>query len=111
MKDEKRDFCLFKVGFTKNLDQRIYSYTTANPLVECVSHVQTMAKSKRNVEKLFHDEIASRGYQFVTARIDGKRTEWFMVSYNDPFYGELITKGLNAFQCGKSRKNCGEYRK
>lgn len=109
--DEKRDVCLFKVGFTKDIEHRVIPYTTSNPTVKCISYVKTMEKSKRNVEKLFHDEVASRGYQFITAHIDSKKTEWFAVSYNDAFYGELITKGLNAFQCGKNRKNCGEYRK
>ena len=55
----------------------------------------------------FHDEIVARGYEFVSAVIDGKHTEWFKVSYDDPFYTELCEKGLNAFKCGKNRKNYG----
>ena len=111
MKDEKRDYCLFKVGFASKLAVRLYAYTTHNPLVNCISTVKTVAKSKREVEHLFHDEVKARGYEFVRATIDGKKTEWFAVAYDDPFYGELNTKGLNAFKCGKRRKNYGEYQK
>lgn len=111
IKDEKRNYCLFKVGFTASLEQRIYAYTTANPEVECISTIHTQAKSNRNIEKTFHNEIIKRGYQFVNANIDNKSTEWFKVEYNDPFYMELIEKGLNAFKCGRNRKNYGTYTK
>ena len=107
MKDEKRNYALVKAGFAKDLDKRIYQYTTHNPLCECISHVKTQEKSGRNIEKMFHDEIVARGYEFVSAVIDGKHTEWFKVSYDDPFYTELCEKGLNAFKCGKNRKNYG----
>lgn len=109
MKDEKRDYCLFKVGFASDLRIRLYAYTTHNPMVNCISTVKTMEKSKRAVEHQFHEEVRHMGYEFVTATIDGKKTEWFAVGYNDPFYAELCTKGLNAFKCGKNRKNHGEY--
>ena len=107
MRDEKRNYALIKAGFAKDLDKRIYQYTTHNPLCECISHVKTQEKSGRNIEKMFHDEIVARGYEFVSAVIDGKHTEWFKVSYDDPFYTELCEKGLNAFKCGKNRKNYG----
>lgn len=109
MKDEKRNYALFKVGFTENLENRIYQYTSHNPEVECISTVNTYQVTHRNVEKLFHQEIEQRGYQFSTAIIDGKRTEWFRVAYTDPFFGELCSKGLNAFRCGKNRKDNGTY--
>lgn len=109
MVDEKKDFCLCKVGYAKKLITRIYAYTTHNPLVECVSYVETMEKSKRHVEEMFHEEIVKRGYEFVNAKIDGKKTEWFKVSYDDPFYKEIKEKGLNAFACGKRRKNHGAF--
>lgn len=111
IKDEKRDFCLFKVGFASNLLMRLYAYTTHNPLANCISTMRTMEKSKRTVENEFHNEIIFRGYNFVKATIDNKKTEWFAVSYDDPFYMELTTNGLNAFKCGKNRKNYGEFRK
>lgn len=109
IKDDKKDFALFKVGFASALRTRLYAYTTHNPLAECISYVKTQEKSGRNVEKMFHDEIVSRGYDFVIAKIDWKKTEWFKVDYNDPFYNELNIKGLNAFQCGKNRKDNGEF--
>ena len=108
MIDEKRNYALVKAGFAKNIESRIYAYTTHNPEVRCVSHVKTQLKSKREVEKMFHEEIIKRDYEMVTAIIDGKKTEWFRVSYEDPFYSELCEKGLCAFNCGKRRKNYGE---
>lgn len=109
MKDEKRDFCLFKVGFATDMKQRIYAYTTHNPMIECISYVNTLAKSEKKIEEQFHDEILKRGYTFINAQIDGKKTEWFKVYYDDPFYNELIEKGLCAFDCGKNRKNQGAF--
>lgn len=110
MLDEKRNYALVKAGFAKDLKTRLYAYTTHNPEVRCISTVRTMEKSGRNIEKMFHNEIVARGYDFVVATIDGKRTEWFKVSYDDPFYEELLVKGLNAFKCGKDRKNYGELK-
>ena len=107
MRDEKKNFALFKVGFATDLNKRIYQYTTHNPLCECISHVRTQERSGRNIEKMFHDEIISRGYELINAIIDGKSTEWFCVSYDDPFYVEICKKELNAFKCGRSRKNYG----
>ena len=109
MKDEKRNYALLKAGFAKDISTRVYAYTTHNPEVQCISTMRTMEKSKRNIEAMFHAEIESRGYEFVTAIIDGKKTEWFKVNYDDPFYAELEEKGLNAFKCGKNRKNYGVY--
>lgn len=107
MRDEKKDFALFKAGFATNLNKRIYQYTTHNPLVECISYVCTRESSGRSVEDKFHNEIIRRGYSFISAEIDGKNTEWFKVSYDDPFYTALCENGLNAFTCGKNRKNHG----
>lgn len=104
MIDEKKDFALFKVGFTSNLMQRFYSYTTHNPLANCISLVQTQNASKRKVEKLFHEEIKSMGFEFVNAKIDNKKTEWFRVEYNNPMYHKLKKQGLQAFKNGKNRK-------
>lgn len=109
MKDEKREHTLFKVGFAKNMDKRVAAYTTHNPEVECISYIKTKENSKRKVESNFHKEILKRGYSFETAVIDGKETEWFKVENDDNFYNELCEKGLNAFKCGKRRKNYGCY--
>ena len=89
MKDEKRNYALFKAGFASHMEQRVYAYTTHNPEVVCVSTIRTRETSKRDVEKRFHDEIVAKGYEFITAIIDGKKTEWFKVSYDDPFFTEL----------------------
>lgn len=109
MMDEKKNYALFKAGFAKDINGRVYAYTTHNPEVRCISTVRTQLKSKRNVEKLFHEEIIARGYEMVSAIIDGKHTEWFKVSYEDPFYEALCESGLCAFKCGKRRKNYGEF--
>lgn len=109
MMDEKRDHAAFKAGFAKDMETRIYAYTTHNPEVRCISHVKTRVSSKRRVEEMFHAEIVARGYEMVTACMDGKKTEWFKVSYDDPFYTELMEHGLCAFKCGKRRKDCGEF--
>ena len=109
MMDEKKDYAIFKAGFAKDLETRIYAYTTHNPEVRCISHVKTRESSKRKVEEMFHAEIVARGYEMMAAHMDGKKTEWFKVSYDDPFYTELMTCGLCAFKCGKRRKNYGEF--
>lgn len=109
MLDEKKNHALGKVGYAANIESRVYAYTSHNPEVQCISTMKTMDKSKRNIEAMFHAEIEEKGYEFVTATIDGKKTEWFKVSYDDPFYAELKEKGLNAFKCGKRRKNYGVY--
>lgn len=109
MKDEKKDFALFKVGFTSDMERRFTHYTTHNPLIECISYIRTYEKSKRFVETMIHQEIRSKGYKFITARIDGKTTEFFKVSYDDSFYKELNEKGLNAFKFARNRKNLGCY--
>lgn len=109
MKDEKRNYCLFKVGFTSDLLTRMKAYASHNAETECISVVKTQAKSGKNIEKAFHDEVKARGYGFVYSTMNGNKTEWFKVSYEDDFYTELCEKGLNAFKCGKNRKNHGDY--
>jgi hypothetical protein len=68
-----------------------------------------MEKTGRRLEKTFHEEIEKMGYEFISAVIDGKQTEWFKVSYEDKFFDELCEKGLNAFKSGKNRKNYGVF--
>ena len=110
MLDEKKDFALFKVGFTSNLVQRLSQYTTHNPLTRAIDTVVTYGKTKRTVENKFHEEVKKRGYDFVVATADGKTTEWFKVEYTDKFYNELKEKGLRAFDIGKNRKSSGEVK-
>lgn len=104
IKDEKKDYCLFKIGFTRDLIGRVNSYAGYIPTFQLVSAVSTMAKSKMKIEKAFHQEVEKLGYKFINARINFRKTEWFAVSYNDPFYNELNSKGLKAFATGKNRK-------
>ena len=58
MRDEKRDCVLFKAGFAKKLDDRIYQYTTHNPMCECISHVKTQESSRHKVEKIFDKPVS-----------------------------------------------------
>lgn len=111
MVDEKRYYPLVKPGFASDLAQRVYQYTTHNPEVRCISHIHTMKKTEKRVEEMFHAELTRRGYETITAVIDGKKTEWFKMSYDDPFYLEIMEKGLCAFTCGKRRKDYGEFHK
>jgi hypothetical protein len=102
---ETKDCAFFKVGFSGNLIQRFLAYATHNPICRCISTNDTYAKSKRTVETAYHNEILAKGYDFAISSLNGKKTEWFKVAYDDPFYTELITKGLQAFKTGKNRKN------
>jgi hypothetical protein len=104
MVDEKKSHALVKVGFTSNIWQRIIAYVTHNPEVKCLGTIEIQQRTKRAVEKQFHTEITNKGYKFVYGQIISKKTEWFIVEYNDPFYKEILDKGLNAFDTGKNRK-------
>lgn len=109
MVDEKRNSALVKVGFTKDLEKRIGQYTTHNPMVKCISYMNTYQKTGRELETAFHDEIIKMGYEFVRAGLDGKKTEWFSVDYNDPFLKAIEENGLCAFKTGAGRKDKGVY--
>ena len=104
MIDEKRTFCLVKVGYTKDIKDRVHQYTTHNPLVECFGYIKTQQRSGRNIEVLLHKELVARGYKKVNAIIDNKITEWFAVDYNDEFYNILTDKSLNAFKATKNHR-------
>lgn len=110
MMDEKRDYALFKVGFTTNMDKRLAQYACHNPLVECISTLATMGKTGRQLEHRVHTELSEMGYDRVVALLDGRTTEWFKVAYTDPLYTELKVKGLLAFKVCKGRKERGEVR-
>ena len=104
MIDEKRTSCLVKVGYTKDINERIDQYTTHNPFVECFGYIKTQNRSGRNIEALLHKELAARGYKKVSAIIDNKITEWFAIEYSDEFYDILKNKSLNAFKATKNHK-------
>lgn len=107
MIDEKRNGCAFKVGFTSDMDKRYIQYTTHNAGIQCISRIATYGKSKHNVETMIHAEIAKR----VEGWNKRSNHEWFMVSYDDPWYSELCERGLLAFTCTKGRKELGGYGK
>ncbi len=109
MMDEKRFYALVKPGFAKDMAQRMTAYTTHNPEVRCISYIKTQSKSKHFVESLFHKELAERGYERIYGVMNGIKTEWFKIPYEDPFYSELCELGLCAFKCGKRRKNYGAF--
>lgn len=102
LKDEKRNYCLFKIGFTKDLEKRLKAYATYNPTVELINFCQTKAIRKHATEKAFHKEVEEKGYGFVSSAFK-IRTEWFVVPYDSELYNELSTKGLSAFKNGKNR--------
>jgi hypothetical protein len=109
MMDEKKNHVLVKPGFASDLASRMRAYTTHNPEVRCISYVKTQEKSKHFVEGLFHKELISMGYKRIYGVMNGVKTEWFKIAYDDPFYCELCELGLCAFKCGKRRKNYGEF--
>lgn len=109
MMDEKRNHALVKPGFASDLASRMKAYTTHNPEVRCISYIKTMEKSKHSVEGMFHKELMEMGYERIVGVMNGIKTEWFKISYDDPFYSALCEMGLCAFKCGKRRKNYGEF--
>lgn len=109
MMDEKRNYALIKPGFASDLASRMRAYTTHNPEVRCISYVKTQEKSKHFVEGLFHKELTEMGYERIYGVMNGIKTEWFKIAYDDPFYTTLCELGLCAFKCGKRRKNYGEF--
>lgn len=102
LKDEKRDYCLFKVGFTKDIEKRMKTYATYNPTTQLINYCQTKEISKCKIEKAFQKEVNKKGFAFVLSNMH-TLTEWFAVPYNSEFYNELCTKGLGAFKNGKNR--------
>lgn len=105
--DEKKDFALVKIGFTSNLQMRLKSYSTANPWATLHSVVHTKSHMKHELEKRLHNEITKKGYDFVISKNLFTKTEWFKISYDDPFYMEIMEKGFKAF---KTTKNHKQYR-
>lgn len=104
MKDEKKTACLFKVGYTKNIDQRMIPYITHNVWAELVDAVITYKKTKMQLETAIHAELAEMGVEML-AGMDGTITEWFAVDYDSELYKELNKKGLSVFKACKGRKS------
>ena len=108
MMDEKREYALFKVGYSTDIDKRMYSYTTASPEMRCIDRVETYAKTHTELDKQIKTELRQRGFLRTASAIDGKLTEWFRVPYDSDFYQELTTKGLRTFKACDKRKTYGE---
>ena len=106
LKDEKRTECLFKVGYTKDIDRRMVAYATHNPAAELLDAMVTYTKTKMQLETAIHTEIAALGCEFVTAA-DGTQTEWFRVAYDSALFADLTTKGLAVFAACQGRKSLG----
>lgn len=104
MKDEKRNACLFKVGFTADLDRRLLHYATHNPTIELVSVVVTYSKTKHRLETEIKDEITKMGYEFIISELNKVKTEWFAVPYDSELYKRLTAEGLKVFKACKRRK-------
>lgn len=104
MKDEKRNVCLFKVGYTKNIDTRMIPYITHNPMAELVDAMVTYRKTKCELETAVHEELKSWGIDRVEG-MDGTVTEWFAVDYDSPLYNALTEQGLKAFKACGHRKS------
>lgn len=107
MKDEKRAVCMFKVGYTKNIDKRMIPYITHNPMAELIDTVVTYKKTKMQLESAIHAELESWGVDMVEG-MDGTKTEWFAVDYASPLYTALCENGLKVFKACKNRKNSME---
>jgi hypothetical protein len=104
--DEKRQYALVKVGFTKDFEKRKGGYLTANPEAHLIDLVATQERTGRTIEKLFHQELEKRGYLRANGNIEKiKRSEWFRIPYTDPFLQEIQAKGFQAFTNGKNRKS------
>ena len=97
LKMEAKNGNYYKAGFTNDLIARFRPYGTHNPIVKCIETVQTYKKTKRQLENEIHAEILKKGYRFVNAEIDGKKTEWFFVP-------EGTEISLTEFKCCKYRK-------
>lgn len=86
----------YKIGFTKNLNNRLKSYISDNPTVEVVEYIDTYAKTRHALEKALHNELKALGYQFHTSLFN-TITEWIEVDAVKPIR-------LEQFKACKGRK-------
>lgn len=100
IKTEVREGTYFKVGYTKNLVQRLVPYFTHNPNVQLLETVRTYKKTKCNLEGEIHEEILKMGYTFKVAK-NGTVTEWFFVPKEKE--KEFEKNGLSQFKACKGR--------
>lgn len=100
VKTEVREGTYFKVGYTRNLVQRLIPYFTHNPNVQLLETIRTYKKTKHNLESEIHEEILKMGYTFKVAK-NGTITEWFFVPKEKE--KEFEKNGLSQFKACKSR--------
>lgn len=100
-----------KIGFTSNLEQRIYAYTTANPKAYIRDYCLTHQKTGLDLERKAQHEMAKRGGRRLYASMDGKKTEWFDFEHQPEFFNNLLKNGLQALTTCRGRKSYGVYTK
>lgn len=98
LKDEHKDYCLFKIGYAVNIENRMKQYSTHNPTTECID---TMEVVNAKTEKLYQNYITSLGYSFLFSKVSNGKTEWFKIDYNDPNYNRLSTLGFKSITLPK----------
>lgn len=100
---------LVKIGYTSNLTQRIYQYTTANPKAYIRDYCKIYEKTGRSLEKQAQAELRRLGGIPVIATMDGKITEWYDLENNPMVLQGLLTDGLQALTICQGRKSLGVY--
>lgn len=96
LKDDNK----YKVGFTSNWEKRKSAYVTSNPNAELISTSHGNASYK--MESEIHNEILELEFEFISSKITGNKTEWFIPSKE--FANKLDELGLKAFKVCKNRK-------
>ena len=102
---------MVKVGFTKNLQQRVYAYSTANPKAFIRDYCLTYSKTGTTLEQAARKELAKLGGQRLYSVIDGKRTEWFDFENCPKVFQMIIENGLSCLNSCRDRKYMGPYTK
>lgn len=72
----------YKIGFAKNLNNRLNSYITDNPTSIVIEQIVTYSKTKHQLETALHKELKALGYKFTVHY--GKTTEWIEVDKDKP---------------------------
>ena len=101
MADEKRNGTNFKVGYTRNIDNRMTYYITHNPNARLLQTIITYKKTKMELEKEIHAELKAMGIEFLKG-MDGTTTEWFFIPADKE--AEWLEKGFEMFKSTKGRK-------
>lgn len=100
LRDDKRDYVLFKIGSSSDIEQRMSVYTTHNPEATLLEMVMTRSKSFE-VERKIREEVLAMGYPFIKSANDVS-TEWFQVPYEEA--DEFAEKGFKQFNACKKYK-------